>query len=103
MPTITKPHKPPHRFLTLLIMELVLILSYPFTLGVGTRFDWFRLLAVLVFTAALYAALGRGRVTLIAFLLGTPAIVIHLANVAGHLLVLQTAVGDAGDCFSRLS
>jgi voltage-gated potassium channel len=74
-----------------LIMELVLILSYPFTLEIGLRFDWFRLLAVLIFAAALYAALGRGRVTLIAFLLGTPAIVIHVANVAGHVLALQTA------------
>ncbi len=80
-------------------MELVLILSYPFTLGVASRLDWFRLLAVLVFVAALYAALGRGKVTLIAFLLGTPAIVIHLANVAGHLLKLQTAAVVLGIVF----
>ena len=40
-PPLTKPHKPPHRFLTLLIMELVLILSYPFTLEIGARFDFF--------------------------------------------------------------
>jgi voltage-gated potassium channel len=90
-PTATAPRKPPHRFLILLIMELVLILAYPFTLGIGSSFDWFRLLAVLIFVAALYAALGRGRVTLVAFLLGLPAILIHLANVAGRVLAFQTA------------
>lgn len=95
----TAPHKPPHRFLTLLTMELVLILAYPFTLEIGSRFDWFRFLAVLIFTAALYAALGRGRVTLVAVLLGVPAIVIHLANVAGHLLPLQTAAITLGIVF----
>src|SRR5664279_4603587 len=71
-------------------MELVLILAYPFTLETGTRFDWFRLLAVMIFVASLYAALGRGRVTVAAFLLGTPAIAIHLANVSGYLLKMQT-------------
>ena len=88
---VSTPRKPPHRFLTLLIMELVLIVSYPFTLNTGMRFDWFPLLAVLIIVAALYAALGHGKTTVMAFLLGTPAIVIHLANVAGHLLVLQAA------------
>ena len=48
-------------------MELVLIVSYPFTLSTGMRVDWFRLLAVLIFAAALYAALGRGKITVIAF------------------------------------
>ena len=80
-------------------MELLLILIYPFTLGVGSRYDWFRLLAVMVFIAALYAALGRGRVTLVAFLLGTPAIVIHLANVAGHLQTLASASATLGVIF----
>jgi len=46
---VTVPRKPPHRFLTLLIMELILIVSYPFTLSTGMRVDWFRLLAVLIF------------------------------------------------------
>jgi len=58
---ITVPRKPPHRFLMLLIMELVLIVSYPFTLSTGMRFDWFRLLAVLIFAAALHAALGAAK------------------------------------------
>jgi hypothetical protein len=89
--TVTKPRKPPHRFLALLVMELVLILTYPFTLETVSRFDWFQMLAVLIFTAALYAALGRGRVTLVALLLGIPPILVHLANVAGKLLFLQTA------------
>jgi hypothetical protein len=70
-------------------MELLLILAYPFTLDMGSRHDWFRLLAVMVFIAALYAALGRGRATLYAFLLGTPSIIIHLANVSGHLQALS--------------
>ncbi len=30
-------------------MELILIVSYPFTLSTGMRVDWFRLLAVLIF------------------------------------------------------
>jgi voltage-gated potassium channel len=80
-------------------MELVLILAYPFTLGIGSRFDWFRMLAILVFVAALYAALGRGRVTLVAFLLGAPAIVIRLLNAAGHLLPLETAAVIQGIVF----
>ena len=49
----------------------------------------FRLFAVLVFSAALYAVLGRGRVTVVAFLLGVPAILIHIANAAHYLLQLQ--------------
>ena len=80
-------------------MEMVLILTYPFTLGTGSRFDWFWLLAVMIFVAALYAALGRGRLTLVAFLLGTPATVIRLANVTGHLLTLQTAAIVLGIVF----
>ncbi len=53
------------------------------------RAEMFRLLAVLVFCAALYAVLGRGRVTVVAFVLGVPAIVIHIANAAHYLLPLQ--------------
>src|SRR5450759_5871796 len=90
---VSAPRKPPHRFLILLSMELLVILAYPFTLEVGSRYDWFRLLVVIVLIAALYAALGRGRVTLVAFLLGTPAIVIRVANFGGHLQTLApTAV-----------
>lgn len=87
---VSAPRTPPHRFLTLLSMELLVILAYPFTLEVGSRYDWFRLLVVMVLIAALYAALGRGRVTLVAFLLGTPAIVIRVANFGGHFQTLAT-------------
>jgi voltage-gated potassium channel len=86
---VTAPEKLPHRFLSLLITELVLIVGYPFTDGTAIRAEMFRLFAVLVFSAALYAVLGRGRVTIFAFLLGVPAIVIHIANAAHYLLPLQ--------------
>ena len=82
---VTAPPKLPHRFLSLLITELVLILGYPFTDGTALRAEMFRLFAVLVFCAALYAVLGRGRVTVFAFLLGVPAILIHIANALGYL------------------
>ncbi len=82
---ITAPERVPHRFLSLLITELVLILGYPFTEGTALHAEMFRLLAVLVFCASLYAVLGRGRVTLFAFLLGVPAIAIHIANAVGYL------------------
>lgn len=80
-------------------MELVLILSYPFTIDTGSRIDLFRLLAVLVFVAALYAALGRGRITWIAFLLGIPPIVVHSANAAGYLGRLELPVLCLGIVF----
>jgi hypothetical protein len=83
--------KPPHRFLLLLITELVLIVGYPFTEGTAISSEFFRLFAVLVFSAALYAVLGRGWVTVVAYLLGVPAIVIHIVNAAGYLLPLQPA------------
>jgi hypothetical protein len=87
----TALRKPPHRFLLLLITELVLILGYPFTEGTAIPSEFFRLFAVLVFSAALYTVLGRGWVTVVAYLLGVPAIVIHVANATGYLLPLQTA------------
>jgi hypothetical protein len=87
--SVTAPRNPPHRFLSLLITELVFILGYPFTEGTAFRAEMFRLLAVLVFCAALYAVLGRRRVTVVAFLLGVPAIMIHIANAAHYLLTLQ--------------
>ena len=87
--TVKAPRKLPPRFLSLLITELALILGYPFTDGTQLRAEMFRLFAVLVFCAALYAVLGRGRVTVVAFLLGVPAIVIHIANAAHYLVPLQ--------------
>ncbi len=86
---VTAPQKPQHRFRLLLITELVLILGYPFTEGTAVPSEFFRLFAVLVFSAALYAVLGRGWVTVVAFLLGIPAIVIHIANATGFIPSLQ--------------
>jgi hypothetical protein len=86
---VTAPRQLPHRFLSLLITELVLILGYPFTDGTQFRAEMFRLFAVLVFSAALYAVLGRGRVTIVAFLLGVPAISIHIANAVHYFEPLQ--------------
>ena len=78
-----------HRFLFLLITELVLILGFPFAASGGQHVAFFRVLAVLIFAAALYAVLGRGPITLIAYVLGLPAIVVHLANTAGYLPALH--------------
>ncbi len=93
---VSAPRKPPHRFLFLLITELALIVGYPFTEGPEISAEVFRMFAVLVFCAALYAVLGRGRVTLVAFLLGIPAIVVHIANAAGYLPRLQLATVALG-------
>ncbi len=77
------------RYATLLIAELLFILVYPFFTGLQGRDELFRLLSVLVFCAALYAVLGHGRATKIAFALGVPAITIHLVNLAGYLKGIQ--------------
>jgi hypothetical protein len=69
-----------HHYATLLIAELLLILLYPFLTGIGSRDELFRLLAVIVFCTALYAVMGRGRVTVIALALGGPAILIRVFN-----------------------
>lgn len=85
--TTTKPARKrvPHHFTTLLITELAFILGYPFVVETAVHDELFRLLAVLIFCASLYAVLGRGRITLLAFILGVPAILIHMANVCGYL------------------
>ncbi len=57
------------------------MLIYPFFIGLGFRERIFRLLGTVVFSAALYAVPTRGSVTLIAFALGLPAIVLYLLNV----------------------
>ena len=74
----------------MLISELLFILVYPFFIGTSFRDGVMRGLAVVVFSAALYAVMGRGRITIIAFVLGVPAILIHAINVAGYLESLQT-------------
>ncbi len=89
----TKPaHKRvPHHFTALLVAELGFILGYPFVVETAVHDELFRLLAVLIFCASLYAVLGRGRITLLAFILGVPAILIHVANVFGYLQSWQLA------------
>jgi Ion channel len=79
-----------HHYTVLLISELLFILVYPFFIGTSARDGVMRGLAVVVFSAALYAVMGRGRITIIAFVLGVPAILIHAINVAGYLESLQT-------------
>ena len=83
------PRRTPHRFLFLLLAELALILGFPFTAGSDFRDHLFRLLAIIVFSTALYAVLGRGKVTVIAFLLGVPAIAIYLLNTIGWFARVQ--------------
>lgn len=79
-----------HHYAVLLLAELSFIVIYPFFSGSSFRDGVLRGMAVLVFTAALYAILGRGRITVIAFVLGVPAILIHLVNVIGYLEWLHT-------------
>lgn len=79
-----------HHYTVLLISELLFILVYPFFVGTSFRDEVMRGMAVLVFSAALYAVVGRGRITVIAFVLGVPAILIHALNVAGYLESLHT-------------
>lgn len=80
-----------HHYATLLVAELAFVLVYPFFAGISSRDELFRLLAVMVFTATIYAGLGRGRLTILAFSLGVPCILIHLLNAAGYLGSLHTA------------
>lgn len=93
------PHASRHRFLLLLVAELVLILGFPFTAGSDIRDHFFRVLAIVVFTAALYAVMGRGKVTIIAFWLGVPAITIYLANLFGLSAGFQVASQILGVLF----
>ncbi len=79
------PKKAPYRFTYLLITELLVVLCFPFTSGTGLQPHLFRLLAILLICAGLYTILGRGRLTVVAFVLGIPPIAIHLANLAGDI------------------
>ena len=88
-------------FSHLLVMELLLILAYPFTLDMGSRFDLFRLLAVLVFIAALYAALGHGKTTVYC-LSSWDAVDRHPpGQLSRHLQVLADRVSTVGVDFPR--
>jgi hypothetical protein len=80
------PHKTPYRFTYLLLSELLVIVGFPFTSGEGMRAHMFRLMAVLLIGTALYTVMGRGRITVVAFALGIPPMVLHLINTAGYLL-----------------
>jgi hypothetical protein len=80
-----------HRYATLLIAELALMLVYPFFTGVDFRHQVFRVAGILLFAAALYAVLGKGRITIIAFCMGVPAIGIRLFNVVYHAGVFTMA------------
>lgn len=73
-----------HPYAALLFSELGLILIYPFLTGVVYRDELFRLLAVIVFSTALYSLMGRGRITTIGFILGAPAIVLRLIHIVEH-------------------
>ncbi len=73
-----------HPYAVLLISELGLIVIYPFLAGLALGDEFFRLLAVIVFFTAIYAVKGRGRITTVALILGAPAIVLRLTNIAEH-------------------
>ena len=73
-----------HPYAALLFSELGLILIYPFLTGIAYHDEVFRLLAVIVFSTALYTLMGRGRITTIGFILGTPAIVLRLVHMVTH-------------------
>ena len=85
-----------HHYAVLLFAELAFILIYPFFTGTSFREGLFRALASTVFTAALYAILGRGHLTAVAFLLGVPAIALLILNAVGfleHFHTLGLALG----------
>lgn len=73
-----------HPYAALLFAELGLILFYPFLVNIGYHDELFRLLAVIIFCTSLYAVMGRGRITTIAFILGFPAIVVRLVRLVEH-------------------
>jgi hypothetical protein len=78
-----------HPYAALLFSELGLILIYPFFSGIVFREQLFRLLAVIVFSTALYTLLGRGWITTTAFLLGIPAIILRLINIVEHRQIVR--------------
>lgn len=88
-----------HHYASLLVAELAFILIYPFFHTAAFGNSLFRLLGVIVFTASIYPVLGRGRITLIAWLLGVPAILISSINLTGHLLYLHTLALGLGAVF----
>ncbi len=78
-----------HPYTALLFSELGLILIYPFLADTGYHEELFRLLALVVFSTALYTLLGRGRVTTIAMILGFPAIATRIFHLVEHNDILR--------------
>jgi hypothetical protein len=79
-----------HRYSILFATELALIFAEPFVAATSAGYTLFRVLASITFTAALYAVLGRGRLTIIAFVLGVPDIAINILRLFGYLGFLRT-------------
>ena len=79
-----------HHYATLLAAELLFILVYPFFTGTSFRDGLFRLLALMVFTAAIYAAPKRGQTKVFAYVLGLPAIGISIVNFFERIAWLHT-------------
>lgn len=76
-------------YAVLLFAELGLILIFPFLDGIGYHDEVFRMLAIVVFGAALYTVMGRGRITTIAFIFGVPAILSRLIRIVEHRSFLK--------------
>jgi hypothetical protein len=87
--TIAMLRQRTRRYTTLLLAELGLILIYPFFSELPMHGVTLRLLAVVLFSATLYAVLGKGRVTRIALLLGGPAILLRISDFTAGIPVLQ--------------
>jgi Ion channel len=77
------------RYTTLLLAELALILVYPFFSELPMQGVLPRVLGAVVFSAALYAVLGKGRTTTIAFLLGGPAILLRMLDFTTRIPAMQ--------------
>ncbi len=75
-----------HRFSYLLLAELVLILGFP--LLQHMQMGLYGVLGIVVFVAALHAVYGEGRWTILAFVLGVPAIAGNLLASSGYTRVL---------------
>ncbi len=85
-PSETAPQvHPQHRFSYLLVAELVLILGFP--LLQHMQMGLYGVLGIVVFAAALHAVYGEGRWTVLAFVLGIPAIAGNLLASSGYTRV----------------
>lgn len=96
---IQRPNLKPLRFTSVLVAELILIVVFPFTAGLGLGAHVFRLLGVLLFCVALYTVLGRGRTSKIAIVLGSPPIALAIANTLVPMKYVQEAALGLGGLF----